>query len=239
MLSTTAILFHEAFTLWVVPLLGLVWWWWHSDRSALAARAGMVGLALLAGVTLLVWTFDYGRVMPLEEARTLLAGRASFAVADLSLMIHFRDLTANADYTQARAWTPERLIGLTLGGIVLLPQIAILAALLRMARRCHTDGAATPPSAIWFLGASLSPLGLMLLGHDQGRWLAMSSFSTICLSLLLWARVRQSGIPIPRWLIRRHAQRSVLPGHGAGGRHARDACVPRGDLRPGGRHQHL
>lgn len=199
LLSVLAILVHEAFAAWVVPFLGVLWWW-HSPRAPKDLLAGALALSSLVLLTLLVWHLSYVRVMSLDEARAVLTTRAHFAVADLSLLIHFRDLTDNAGYTQVRAWSPERLTGLMLALPVLLPQLGILVGLLHTARAGQARAPAPPPATIWFVGAALSPLALSLLGHDQGRWLAMSSFSVTCLSLLLWSHVRQAGTVIPRWL---------------------------------------
>lgn len=200
-LCSVSVLIHEAFVFWVVPVFCLVWWW-HSSRSFRTTLAFISGAVALIVVTLLAWTFDYGRLMSLEEAKGVLAARSNFLISDASLMIHFRDLASNVDYTQARAWNTQRLLGLMLAASVLLPQLIILASMLRITRSANNSRELNmPPAAGLFMAASLSPLLLSLLGHDQGRWLAMSSFATSILSLLLWSRLRNLNASIPRWIV--------------------------------------
>lgn len=186
-----AIFVHEAHFFWVVPL-SLWLWAIHTDQQAPLAVPLLSICAVAVAAVLITGNASYGDYMGFDEAKAVLAMNTDVPIVNGSLKVQFRSLDDNVALTAKNSFSYRRIIGCLLGLVSLLPYLFVLVTTVRGEEKTKLR---------WGLLAAFAPLLLVVVGHDQGRWLAMANVSLclVVIALLPKAQVTrtQAKIVIP------------------------------------------
>lgn len=178
--STLSIVIHEGQYFWT-PWILLSAWYLFNLNSQIPTNSiifmNFLFLVLfflfMTIMTAAISTKTYANYFSLTEALDTLNNRSDFNLRRDSLLVHFFGLSENLEFTADRSWSPRRIAGLITSALILIPYIwffgKIYLTLNNKNLLIH---------AIVFLGI-FAPLGLFILGHDQGRWMAMINANLI------------------------------------------------------------
>jgi hypothetical protein len=176
-LGVVSILVHEAYYLWVVPtLLGAWLFTTELDRENWIALG--VALLVLTGLVLYVGRATAADHVARENFTRYLASKGDILPHPNSVAVQFRSLGESINYGLRRGFTSGRFLGALLCLVSCWP--ALVTARQTLARLAEES------SRRWWqwaacLAAAALPLSLYLVGHDHGRWWAMSAFSLTAL----------------------------------------------------------
>jgi hypothetical protein len=183
LVSLISIFIHEGFFFWV-PWMSLGMWLAHNQIKkqdflllSLFVTFLTISLAYTVGSS-------YSAYFSFEEAKTHLSARSNFNVSELSLMIHYRDLSDNLTYAAERSWNTRRLLGLILGGIILLPYAILIWFLLLK----NVGKFLSKFFSLALIIFGFTPILLFLVGHDQGRWLSMININFAFIVLTIFRK---------------------------------------------------
>ncbi len=182
---------HEMFLLAGYPLAfaGLALTALHAPdrRRELLIRAG--ALVLTAGVASLIIHFvgNFDTLTAADFTRIIQA-RGTVREPNMeAILVAFRGVSANAEYTQqVLSYRYSWRVGVCAGVFAVYLAVALWAA------RRHA------PAILFVLVASLSPVALLVLGYDYGRWFAFAAQNTLVALAFL-----QTCYPLPPEELRR------------------------------------
>lgn len=201
-LGLVSILVHEAYYLWVVPTLFGAWVFTAEiDRTNWMALG--VALLVVTGFVLYVGRATAADHVTRENFTRYLASKGEILPHPKSVAVQFRSLGESIDYGIRHGFTGGRFLGAVLCLVSCLP--ALVTA------RQTLDRLAEESSRQWWqwagcLAAAALPLSLYIVGHDHGRWWAMSTFSLTALLPVLsfdgYETILQDSVyAAHRWLI--------------------------------------
>lgn len=173
-----ALLIHEAFIFWVVPIsFGL--WYFHTGGRGVPRWLFVLAALLILACFGVVFSSSYNDIAPLAVVLERLEMRSDFSLNEASLRIHYRTLSENIVYTAERSFTLRRILGIFIS-------VPVLSAYVWLLWFVSAQGWTRRLFVLWIV--AIAPLGLFVVGHDHARWLAMVNFN-LCMAtvLVLWS----------------------------------------------------
>lgn len=196
LVSAIAILVHETTVVWVFPVLVASWWLKHGATRRDAVHTFVLSFGVFF-FSVFVFYSGYDKIHDLETMSEILLKRCNFDIYEYGLISQYTGLKGNVLNAKDYPWPDDAWVRIGLGLIVLSVSVIVMLGVVTVRRM--------PRRWAWMaiLGlCSLSPLVLMIMALDNGRWLSMSQFGTTLLTLVL---LSGAGADIPilrrRWML--------------------------------------
>ncbi len=197
-------LLHEVFLFLIAPVLIAVVMAYRINkvnslddvsRLVLLSMLSFLPAAMLALVLLTIGRLDYNPEI-FNQALQQMQATADFPVSERALMIQFRTISDNLQYTTKRLFDLERIISVILAIVVLLPSVVV--AFTVMVRSLHTVNQRNKEvfsNMVQWMAVifCLIPLLLVFIGHDYPRWLAAAMTNLFIAGMIIEVQNNRQG----------------------------------------------
>lgn len=214
-------LIHEGFLILIAPLLISVLLAHHID-SVYSLRdvcklisfsvISFLPATLLALLLLTAGRLDYGQEIFYETLQKM-QSIADFTVNERALMIQFRSISDNVEYTKERLFNLDRIISVILAFFALLPSfIASFAVMIRSLYTVNRSNKNIYTNCVRVMAiiSCLTPLLLVFIGHDYPRWVAAAMTNLFLAGMIIDVQKNRDSIlnkgldrafPLPNYLL--------------------------------------